>query len=678
MASRFSVQGRFSLVDRVSGPLRRIGGRFNRFTSSAQRGMRDLGAMMSRFRTGFLAVGAAVTAAGAAAAAGLRDITEVGADFDRTLAAAGARFTEPIARGTQAFEDMERAAMQTGAATEFTSSQAGESLRSLASAGFTAQQAIAALPGVVDLATTAETELGEATSMAADALGQWGLMTDDAAQLATNLTRVNDVLATGARSANLSVTDLSEAFRDAAPSARAAGASLEATTAMLDRLAANGLRGAQAGTALRGVFTRLSTGPGRDALRRLRIPTEVNGELRDTVDVLSDLRERLSTMGSARRVRELNNVFGQRMKTAGGILLDEVDHVRELQGTLENAGGSAAEMAAMMRNTASGDMATFTSAVEGVKLEIWSVVRGPMRDIIQGITEWVRANQGLLRSGLQTTVTWLIENMPTILTWTGRVAVGIGVLIAAIGAIGASALAAAALLPAAIVGGIALLVGAYDWLRETGAEVADSVSAVFSSAMSRVQAVTTAATEIIVGAFVVISQAVGPLLWPVFDRVRAFAGRVQTAWAPIGAWFAELFGGVADTASDSWEFLLSAATSVYQRLVDIFTPIGAWFADLWASISESFESALGLVFEAISGVAESLQLTGRARLAGNDGTDAPTQVVSPQERVARSVSESTSTSVAEVRVRADEGTQATVTRRPRGNSTLRFQRTGGL
>ena len=62
-------------------------------------------------------------------------------------------------------------------------------------AGFRADQAMSLLPGVVDLATVANMDLARATDIASDSLGAFGLMTEDTGQLATNFTRINDVMA---------------------------------------------------------------------------------------------------------------------------------------------------------------------------------------------------------------------------------------------------------------------------------------------------------------------------------------------------------------------------------------------------------------------------------------------------------------------------------------------------
>ena len=81
-------------------------------------------------------------------------------------------------------------------------------------AGFNAESSVAALPGVVDLATAAQVDLATATDVASDSLGAFGLMTKDAGKLGINLSRVNDVIAKTTTSANTTVEALFETIKD--------------------------------------------------------------------------------------------------------------------------------------------------------------------------------------------------------------------------------------------------------------------------------------------------------------------------------------------------------------------------------------------------------------------------------------------------------------------------------
>lgn len=671
MAGRFSVEGTFRMVDRMTRPIQRIEARLSRFVRGAQSGFRGIQEFAGITRGAFMALGAAIVAASAAAVHALHEVIQTGMEFDQALTAAAAKFPGQVRRGTAAYQELEEAAQRVGRETEFTASQAASALDFLAMAGFNASQAVAALPGVVNLATAAQMELGQATDIASDTLGAFGLMSSDAAALGTNLARVNDVLARTSTTSNTTIEQMFEAIRTGAPVAHAAGASIETFSGLLGTLAGSGIKGAEAGTALRNVFLRLQapTGAARAALRRLHVSTQdAQGNMRDINEVLGDLGTSLDGLGTAQRANVLTAIFGNRAVTATNVLLEAgVGRLNEYRTTLEGATGAATEMATTMRDTAGGDLASMESAIEGLKLGIWELVRGPFRAVLQSITEWVRANQGDIAGGLRTAIEWLTENMPTIVLWARRIGIAIAILAAPFVLFAAVLTAGMMLIPALILGVIVALVALYDWLSELAQPVIASLAEMWAS----VRAFFTAALEFVVGLFVLVGRALMSVLRPAIEWLGRAAGWVLQYWSPVGGFFSDLWDGIAGDASGAWDWILEEASSVYDWLVEIWQPIGAFFSSLWDGIAESFGSTVGGVVDSIANVVGNIRAVGSGALQG-DQAPAPSggpQVVSPQDRVARSVSETTSTQTSEVVVRPADGARAEVRRRPRGGRT---------
>lgn len=688
MATRFAVDGTFTLqTRRFSGPLRHLERRIQRFTgasSSQMRALRQVGAAM---RTTFLAGLAAIVAMGAAAAAALREVINTGMEFDRALAQAGALFGN-IRRGTEEFERLEEAATRVGISTEFSSSQAAEGLGFLAMAGFNAEQAVASLAGVVDLATSAQLELAEATDIASDILGNQGLMSEDADQLQRNLQRVNDVLARTSTTANTDVREMFEAFRTGGATAHGAGASIETTAAIIGTLANAGVKGAEAGTSLRTMFTRL-VNPSRQAqraLRRLHVDVaDGEGNVRDMVDILGDLQRELAGRGTAERGRLLGQIFGARGVNAANILLEAgSDHLREYRTSLENANGAAAEMAETMRDTAGGDLASMNSAIEGLKLQIWDVVRGPVRSVIQAITEWVRANQDLIASGLQDFFGFLARNMDTIRT----IAIALAVVFVGLAVIFAAVFAAVMILvlaiPAAIAGVVAAVVAVVMtvWDTVVGAVqgAAEAISSAFTTAWNAVRDAAVAVGEFMLGLFVLTRRALNPVTSWLRSTIQAAAAWVREQWAPIGAFFGRLWGSIRGAAAGAWSAIVGQGSSILNQLRRLWQPIGAFFSGLWNAVRDSFLETFGEILTGIGDVIGFVRTVGRneadrGKGPGEAGAARP-QLVTREERVARTLAESVSTTRAEVSVRAEPGTRAEVTRRPPSGSGVTLAASG--
>jgi Phage-related minor tail protein. len=371
MSGRFSVEAVFKAVDRMTAPVTRMQNRVGRLTRSMGRGFDKLNRSVGNFTSSVKRSALAVTAAMVMSSAAMANVIGTGAQFEQTLVNAAAKFPGEIRKGTAAFQQLETAARRTGSTTEFSASQSAEALNFLAMAGFNAEASVAALPGVVDLATAAQVDLATATDVASDSLGAFGLMTKDATKLGANLARVNDVIARTTTSANTTVETLFETIKDGAPVATTAGATIETFAALAGELANAGIKGSKAGTTLKNMFLSLSA-PGTGAakiLARLGVQTkDADGNMRDIVDILEDLNGSLDGLGTADRSGVLEGIFGKIPIAGVNVLLASgSDRLREYRKELEGASGASATMASVMRDTLQGRLNSLKSVVEGVK-----------------------------------------------------------------------------------------------------------------------------------------------------------------------------------------------------------------------------------------------------------------------------------------------------------------------
>lgn len=434
MANRFSVEAIFKAVDRVSAPVSRMQNRVGKFTRSAEKSFRKLNKQVGKFGAGMKKAAVAAVAGAALIGKAIVDVTKAGAEFGRAIGSAAAKFPDDIKRGSAEFKALEKAARDVGSATEFTATQAAQGLGFLAKAGFDAKFSMAALAPIVDFATASELDLATAADIASDAIGSFGLNTDDPIQRLTNLNRVMDVMSKTANSTNTSVEELFEAVRDGAPIASAAGVSIETFSSTMGFLASNGIKAGKAGTAAKNITLALA-GVGNKAavtFKRLGVSLQDSeGNLRDQFDVMDDLRNQLKGMGSLERVNVLSAIFGKIPLAAATKLLESSgQEVRGLRKELEAAGGSSKRTAEFIRNDVKGSLDGLNSAIDGVKISIFALNEGPMKDAIDKMTDWVRANEAAIASGIGGFFLMLINNMENIVKWTKRIGIAVGVFIA--------------------------------------------------------------------------------------------------------------------------------------------------------------------------------------------------------------------------------------------------------
>lgn len=403
-AGRFSVEAVFKGIDKITAPVNRMQNRISKFTRKAANDIKRLNKQTAFMGKSFK------TALGVAGIAGglflmqsaMLSTIQTGVEFEQTLTNAAAKFPGGIRKGTAAFRQLEDAARDVGATTEFTASQAASGLNFLAMAGFNAEQSVAALPGVVDLATAASIDLATASDIATDSLGAFGLASKDANQQAKNLSRINDVLAKTSTTANTDISQLFEAIKEGAPVATSAGQSLETFAALAGQMANAGIKAGTAGTTLKNVFVRLTTASGSAAKHLEKMGVVVadkKGNVRDAIDIFADLEKGLDGLGTAERSAILENIFG-RIPLAGVNVLLKTGAVRlrEYRTELENSTGAAAEMAAVMRDTLQGQINTLKSSAEGLSLTLFTALAPALTAGVEKLITIVRAVDGFLKA----------------------------------------------------------------------------------------------------------------------------------------------------------------------------------------------------------------------------------------------------------------------------------------
>lgn len=616
MAGRFTVESVFKAVDRISAPVSRMQQRIQKMTRSMRRGFRAVERSVDKVARGLKRAGTAITAAAAITAVALKGLINTGADFEQSIVSAAIKFPGAVRRGTEAFKALEDAAKKTGATTEFTATQTAQALNFLALAGFNAETAIAALPGVVDLATSAELDLAAATDIASDALGAFGLMSKDASTLGLNLARVNDVIAKTATSANTNVEQFFEAMKDGAPVATAAGASIETFAALVGKLADSGIKGSKAGTALKRVFLSLSapTSGATKQLRKLGISTtDSSGDLLDVVDILGQLEKSLDGLGNVERSKVLDDIFGKIPIAAVNVLLATgSEELRTFRDRLLGAKGASKEMATQLRSTTRGSINALISAVEGVTIAIFDLNRGPLKGVIDSTTDWVRANKELIATNVGEFLAKVVNN--------------------------------------------------FDEIIKTGKQIAGLVALFIAlSAAIKVVTVVTMALNIVLGTITATTVA-----WAAFSKLilglPAAIALVKVAMVALNLVFAVspiglLVAGIAALVG------LAAAVIIH------WEPVKAFFNDLGKSIGSVVDSisSVGSVF----GFGDEGGEEERQRFPVTQP-----QLIRPEDRTQRAITEILTGAQSELTIR-DETGRAELTKSPKGNG-LKLLPSGGF
>ena len=308
-------------------------------------------------------------------------------------------------------ETLRAVAREMGATTRYSASESADALGYMALAGWDVEQMTSALPSVLNLATAGQLDLATASDIVTDMMSMFGIEAENASQ-------ASDVFAAAQAKSNTNVEQLSEALRMAGPAASSAGNSLEDTSAVLGILANNGIKGSSAGTALNAMFMDLqkSAENGAVAIGDTSVAVyDAEGNMRSMVDIVQDVEKATQGMSDEQRNAALSQIFQQQSLRGVNVLLNEgSDSLVDLQNELINSNGAAQDMADIMDDNMQGSLLAMKSAAEEVAIQFFEMAEGPIRAIIDGITDLIR---------------WFGELSPTMQQVIGIV----GVLVASIG-----------------------------------------------------------------------------------------------------------------------------------------------------------------------------------------------------------------------------------------------------
>lgn len=431
---KFSIEAVFSALDKISAPIAKIKGKLAGLGKGASSALRGANSAVDRSIAGMGKFSNVVGIAGAVSVAGLglalKETVDEGANFERTMVFAAAQFPGMIKQGTKEFDALSMAARRVGDDTEFSSQDAAEGLTLLATAGLSAEAAIAALPKVVNFATASKVEFARASDIANDAMGAFSLTSKDATKNAANMARVMDVLTRGAADSTTNVEELFDAVKTGGPIAKTAGVSLEQFVAYTETLASVGIKGSDAGTAIRNMFLELGA-PSTAAAKGM---AHLGVKLAKTKDGAIDMTatvERFSKatakMTKAQKIKALGDVFGQRTIGPFIALMDAgAGKIDEYKKALDGAAGTTEGMAKLLSADMLGSLRNFSSLIDGVKLDVFTAIRPILMDLIKATSGWVTANRELIKTKAAEWLATLRDNLPKIWTWTVRIATAFG------------------------------------------------------------------------------------------------------------------------------------------------------------------------------------------------------------------------------------------------------------
>lgn len=358
---------------------------FKKDMAEAAEAVRTVGSQEQRIaqtRQSLQMLGTVGVATGAALAAGIAVAVNKFGEFDEAMsfvAATGADARENL-------DALRQAALDAGAATVFSATESANAIEEMAKAGLDAREILGGgLRGALDLAAAGGLDVASAAGIAATALKVFNLQGSDMAHVA-------DLLAAGAGKAMGDVTDLSQALAQGGQVAAATGLSIEETTASLAAFASQGLLGSDAGTSFKTMLQRLTpqSAVAREKMKELGVSAyDASGNFVGMAKFAGILQNALKDLTPEQRNAALSVMFGSDAVRAANVIYSEGEKgIRDWIEAVDDQ-GYAAETAATRLDNLRGDWEAFTGALDTAFISMGEGANGPLRFLIQQLTELV-------------------------------------------------------------------------------------------------------------------------------------------------------------------------------------------------------------------------------------------------------------------------------------------------
>ena len=593
-------------------------------TSVALAKIDEAGKKIEAFGDSVTSAGQAIMPASMAVASLGAAAVKTAADFDTSMSKVAA-VSGATGDDLDALRDKAR---EMGAKTKFSASEAADAMNYMAMAGWKTGDMLEGIEGIMNLAAASGEDLATTSDIVTDALTAFGLSAQDSGHFA-------DILAAASSNANTNVSMMGETFKYCAPIAGALGFSAEDTAQAIGLMANAGIKGSQAGTALRTIMNNL-TGEIKlsgSALGDVTIATtNADGSMRDLSDILADCRGAFSQLSESEQAAAAEALVGKNamsgflalmnagegdieklssaidscsdtfVKTVDGAIIPMSQALEEGIDWIEEYNGTAAQMAAVMQDNLGGQLTILKSQIQELAISFGEMLMPAIRKIVSKVQAFVDKLNSMSESQRKAILTIglivaalgpMLVILGTVISKVGaamqgfvKLATGVkklgvavkagtgvfGKLGAALGGISAPVLAVIAV--------IAVLVAAFKHLWDTNEEFRNAITAIWEGIVSKISAFCQGIVDRL--------NALGFDFGSIVDVLKSL-------WDGLCQFLAPVFEAAFNVVSTVLGSVLDVITGLLDVFIGLFT--GNW-SQLWDGVKEIFSG----VWDAITGL----------------------------------------------------------------------------
>ena len=475
---------------------------------------------------------------------------------------------------SKSYMAMRKQAQDLGATTRYSASEVAEGMNYMAMAGWSAEQTMAGIPAVLDLAAASGENLGTTSDIVTDAMTAFGMQAEPAGEFA-------DILAAASSNANTNVSMMGDTFKYVAPVAGSLGFNAKDTAIAIGLMANSGIKGSQAGTALRAGLVNLvhPSEAAQKAMDALGISvTDSEGNMKSFRTIMGDLREKMGGLSETQKASAAATIFGKEAMSGWLAIINSSDgDFNKLANAIDNSEDSTKRMVATMEGGLGGSFRNLKSAIEGLGIAIGERLAPYVKKAAEFVTELAQKFKSLSpeQQDQIIKITLIVAAIGPLLVVIGKTLKVLKTVITVVQFL----LNPWTLLVIAIAAAVAAFVYFYN------------TSAKFRSFIQKVGQVIATVFKAIVGAVVGAAQ-FWVTAWNTMTSIVSTAvNTIRSVWNGIKEWFINLWSGITEWFSNLWNGIKEAPSNAAESIKNTWSNIKEWFANLWNGIKETFSNA---------------------------------------------------------------------------------------
>lgn len=273
-----------------------------------------------------------------------------------------------------------------GATTKFTALEVAKAQMYQAMAGYKTNEILEVTPTLMKLAIATGEDLAATSDMVTDNLSAFGLSVQDAGMFA-------DLLANTANNTNTSVSMMGSAFKYVGTTSRSMGEDVREVAVMLGIAADNGIKAEQAGTSLRGIYSRLSKIT-PDMRKQFELTNtklyDQNGKFKGLRKIIEESKPALAKLTEEQRNNWLATIAGtEGMSLWNAILNNNIESTKKAENAAYKATGSLEKFVGVMSNTDRQKIDELSSAFDAFKKKIGEALSPIVMENVQKLTTYL-------------------------------------------------------------------------------------------------------------------------------------------------------------------------------------------------------------------------------------------------------------------------------------------------